>query len=181
MKCQFVDIALRSRAMLAEAFLELFPGVCCQEKKNKKDLFFPPSIAHDPWVKHYFIIWWALFTKNTEYIHFCFISINPTLRSFSRVIMSLNNILSQSVHLALRGQMTDFFWTDSEWITAFAPGVNYGNVTFFHVNVDIVQSSGKATDLFRPCFLLLGYTIELILPERSRSGCLKRQKRTKWH
>lgn len=45
------------------------------------------------------------------------------------------------------------------------------------MNVDIVQSSGKATDIFRPCFLLLGYTIELILPERSRSGCLKRPKK----
>lgn len=70
-----------------------------------------------------------------------------------------------------------FFWTDSEWITALHRGSILAIVTFFHVNVDIVESSGKATDIFRPCFFLLGCTIELILPERSRSGCLKRQKK----
>lgn len=54
--------------LLAEAFEELSLGICCQVKKKEKVLFFLPRIVRDPWVKHYFIIWWALFTQKNTYI-----------------------------------------------------------------------------------------------------------------
>lgn len=93
-------------SVVSRSFSGAFSSASAARGRKTKRFFFPSQYC--AWPLGQTLLYNLVGSLyETKCIHFCFISINPTLRSFSRLIMSLNNIWCQSGHLTLRGHVSD--------------------------------------------------------------------------